>query len=336
MRYDAGMKVFLCCALVGGITSPVLADDVVTSAGDLLKLWPEGIQLTVGAPNLQPAVVLANQVLAKRAFGREAAMSLKFKVIEHQAQGLYGHAIAAQAERTECGPVTVVCTVYFTPDQLETLATRDLRVTAQEFHGVIAKAEIVQADDLLMYVDIVAARAGEVVRKPQVPSGPAKVKVISAVYGGGKHQADVTERMRKYVEQDKKAFWVTPGGLGADPTPGWNKTLTVVFTKDGVRRLQARTETEYALPESFYMPQDAKELAQWLTGTRWTVDRDFIFLPGGLFLAAGQVAWWRALSDSRIEITWTPAIKLECQFDYVWGSFTEQGGNNTKFTRVKE
>lgn len=141
------MKAFLCSALVGWISTSVLAEDVVTSAGDLVKLWPDGIQLTVGAPNVQPAVVLANQLLARKAFGREAAMSLKFKTMEHQAQGLYGHAIAAQAEQTKSGPVTVVCTVYFAPDQLETLATRDLAETAQEFHGVIAKAEVVQADD---------------------------------------------------------------------------------------------------------------------------------------------------------------------------------------------
>ena len=75
--------------------------------------------------------------------------------------------------------MTVVCTVYFAPDQLEALATRDLTATAQEFHGVIAKAEIVQADDLLMYVDIVAARAGEVVRKPQPAGGPAKSRAKS-------------------------------------------------------------------------------------------------------------------------------------------------------------
>lgn len=161
------------------------------------------------------------------------------------------------------------------------------------------------------------------------------MKVISAVYGGGKHQADVTERVRKHVEQDKKAFWVTPGDLGADPTPGWNKTLTVVFTKDGVRRLQARTETEHALPESFHMPQDAKELETWLLGTHWKADREFIFLPEGLFLTAGQVARWRALSDSKIEIDWLIGIKLECQFDFVWGSFTVHGGLNTKFTRVQ-
>ncbi len=330
------MKTFLCSAFVGLISSAVLAEEVVTSAKDLVKFWPDGIQLSTSAPNVQPAVVLANQVLAKTAFGREAAMSLKFKMVEDQAQGLYGHVIAAQAESVDLGAVTVVCTVYFAPDQLQTLATRDLAAGALDFHGVIAKAEIVHAEGLRMVLDIVAARVGEMVRKPRPERGPAKVKVISAVYGGGKHQADVTERVRKHVEQDKKTFAVTPGDLGADPTPGWNKTLTVVYNKDGVRRLQARTETEHVLPESFYMPQDAKELEQWLIGTRWTVDRDFIFLPGGLFLAAGQVAWWRALGDSRIEITWHTGIKLECQFDYVWGSFTEQGGLNTTFKRVKE
>ena len=332
------MKAILCAALVCCLSPFSLAENALTSADDLLKLLPKGIQLTTEAPNLQPAVVLANKVLAKKAFGREAMMSLRFKVIEHQSNGIYGEAIAAQAERTESGAITVVCTVYFAPDELETLATRDLEEVALPFHGVIAKAEIVASDKsagVLLYVDVVAAHSGEIAHKPKPKRGPAKVKIISAVYGGGKHQADVTERVRTYVERDKKAFWVTPGGLGADPTPGWNKTLTVVFTKDGVRRLQARTETEYALPESFYMPQDAKELETWLPGTRWKGgERVFVFLPQGLFLTAGQVAHWRVLDSNRIEIDWLIGIKLECPFDFVWGSFTEAGGNNTKFTRV--
>lgn len=330
------MKKFICWVLCGWAWASALAgaESVFTSADDLLKKCPEGIQLVGGAPNVQPAVVLANQVLAKEAFGRQAAMSLKFSTVDHQEQGLYGHAIAASAERSKSGAVTVVCTVYFAPDQLERLATVDLAEAKLGFQGVIAKAEIVRGAELTLYLDIVAARVGEKGRKVMRPSRPVRVKVISAVYGGGKHQADVTERVREFVEKDKAAFWVSPGDLGADPTPGWNKTLTVVYTKDGVRRLQARTESERVLIESFSMPQDAKELEAWLIGSHWRADREFLFLPEGLFITAGQVARWRALSDSRIEITWTPDVKLECQFDYVWGSFTEEGGLNTLFTRV--
>jgi hypothetical protein len=328
------MKTILCAALVFLMTNSGWAEDFVIAPSDLLKVLPAGLQLTKGAPNLQPAIVLANEVLVKKAFGREVQMNLKFTTLEHQAQGLYGKCIAAQAEHATFGPVTIVPTVYFSPDQLEALATRDLAEGPLTFHGYIAKAEISQREDLKMHLDIVVARVGELAPKSKAKAGPTTVKVISAVYGSGKYQVDVTERVRKYVEQDKKPFWVNPADLGADPTPGWGKTLTVVYTKDGVRRLQARTETEYVLPESFSMPQDKEELEQWLIGTRWNAGREFIFLPEGLFLTAGQTARWRVLSDSRIEIDWLIGIKLECPFDYVWGSFTEQGGNNTKFTRV--
>ncbi|WP_193214276.1 protein kinase domain-containing protein [Luteolibacter marinus] len=62
------------------------------------------------------------------------------------------------------------------------------------------------------------------------------IKVISATYGTGGKDADVTARVAKLVEEDQRDFHVTPRDLGADPNPGWNKGLTIVFEIDGKKR----------------------------------------------------------------------------------------------------
>ncbi len=99
------MKTILCAAMVCLMTNSGWAEDFVIAPSDLLKVLPAGLQLSKGAPNLQPAIVLANEVLVKKAFGREVQMNLKFTTLEHQAQGLYGKCIAAQAEHTTFGPL---------------------------------------------------------------------------------------------------------------------------------------------------------------------------------------------------------------------------------------
>ncbi len=43
--------------------------------------------------------------------------------------------------------------------------------------------------------------------------------------------------------------------------------------KDGVSREVRRYENEHVLPESFYGPQDAPELAKWLPDSRWRAEQ---------------------------------------------------------------
>jgi len=55
------------------------------------------------------------------------------------------------------------------------------------------------------------------------------VSVISATYGSGTTYADVTDRVDELLGQPHAGFYVHPKALGSDPTPGWNKTLIVVY-----------------------------------------------------------------------------------------------------------
>jgi len=149
------------------------------------------------------------------------------------------------------------------------------------------------------------------------------VQVLVATYGTGGKNADVTEKVARFVE-DKKRFSANPVDLGTDPNPGWNKSLHLVYIKDGVRREQRWNENGTVLPETLYGPQDAGELTRWLEGTRWTGSNGEIqFHPSGL-LAGPKLsgdAQWKAVDSRKIRLTWANEESKDYDFDYVWSNF---------------
>lgn len=68
------------------------------------------------------------------------------------------------------------------------------------------------------------------------PTAAAKLLVISAVYGSGQRFTDVTYRVNDLLRDPEIVFWAKPRWLGADPTPGWNKVLVIVYERDGRRQ----------------------------------------------------------------------------------------------------
>ncbi|MDB4434110.1 S1C family serine protease [Akkermansiaceae bacterium] len=60
-----------------------------------------------------------------------------------------------------------------------------------------------------------------------------RLKVVKAMFGGGRKFADVTERVRDFVEKQKADFYVTSKSLKKDPTPGWKKELRLTIEIDG-------------------------------------------------------------------------------------------------------
>jgi hypothetical protein len=66
-------------------------------------------------------------------------------------------------------------------------------------------------------------------------SPSAGVLIVSATYGSGTHFADVTERVDELIHQPDVEFFARPEWLHADPTPGWNKALTIVYEFKGRR-----------------------------------------------------------------------------------------------------
>ena len=160
------------------------------------------------------------------------------------------------------------------------------------------------------------------------------VQILYAMYGSGDKNADVTLRVKEFVETKKEWFAVTPTSLGIDPIPYWNKSLWIAYVNDGVRREVRRYENEHVLPESFYGPQDAPELAKWLPETRWRSEK------GELQFHADHTATgygyeglpqWEALAHNKMRITWHDGRKVEYFFDYTWSSFREEGNARATF-----
>lgn len=164
------------------------------------------------------------------------------------------------------------------------------------------------------------------------------VQILYGMYGSGDKNADVTLRLKEYVETKKEWFAVTPSSLGIDPIPYWNKSLWIAYVKDGVRREVRRYENEHVLPESFYGPQDAAELTKWLPETRWRAEK------GELQFHADHTATgygfeglpqWEALANNKMRIMWADGRKAEYFFDFTWSSFREEGTEKALFHVMK-
>jgi endogenous inhibitor of DNA gyrase (YacG/DUF329 family) len=64
----------------------------------------------------------------------------------------------------------------------------------------------------------------------------SNIQIISAVYGSGANFADVSHQVGNLVHQ-KSEFNAQPDWLKADPSPGWNKTLVIVYEVRGQRHI---------------------------------------------------------------------------------------------------
>ena len=170
---------------------------------------------------------------------------------------------------------------------------------------------------------------------PEPPMITAKrwpVQILSATYGTGGKNADVTAKVRDYVESRRVTFSANPVALGADPNPGWNKSLHIVYMKAGVRREQRRNENETILPESFFGPQDAAELKAWLAETRWIgAEPDIQFHADQTFTSPGSTKsfQWEALTARKVRLLFGEDRKVDFVFDYTWSNFSDpaQGSN---------
>jgi hypothetical protein len=88
-----------------------------------------------------------------------------------------------------------------------------------------------------------ATPPSKTVQAPQVTaSASADLLIISATYGSGVSFADVTYRVNDLLRQPGVRFFARPEWLGADPTPGWNKALVIVYERKGQRHTFATGE----------------------------------------------------------------------------------------------
>jgi len=69
------------------------------------------------------------------------------------------------------------------------------------------------------------------------PTPAADLLVISATYGSGTNYSDVTYRVNDLLRAPDAEFFARPEWLSADPTPGWNKALVIVYEVKGHRHI---------------------------------------------------------------------------------------------------
>jgi hypothetical protein len=88
---------------------------------------------------------------------------------------------------------------------------------------------------------------------PHSMSGPqiAILVILSATYGSGRRHVDVTARVKYHVEQERHAFSANPRDLGTDPTPGWNKQLTIIYQLNGKELRKSWGENSRIEPSVF-------------------------------------------------------------------------------------
>lgn len=178
--------------------------------------------------------------------------------------------------------------------------------------------------------------ARETVREMIRPGEPA-VKILSASYGTGGKYADVTERVKHYVEVKRETFWANRETLKSDPNPGWNKSVTVKYLKDGVKRERSWGRNEPLRVEDFYGPQDKEELARWLVGTKWKADLQVYFKESKTFnvLSSLTTGTWMVSQPRKVTMVWSEGEVVEGVFDPTWTSFEEQSGKKRTFRKMR-
>jgi hypothetical protein len=101
------------------------------------------------------------------------------------------------------------------------------------------------AGDLKAWVDLVGDFA------TQKAAARPELVILSATYGSGRRHVDVTARVKYHVEQERHAFSANPRDLGTDPTPGWNKQLTIIYQLNGKELRKSWGENSRIEPSVF-------------------------------------------------------------------------------------
>jgi hypothetical protein len=100
-----------------------------------------------------------------------------------------------------------------------------------------ARSQSAQAAALQARVDQLSAESAERERFQSALLQAEGLRIISAVYGSGGNVAEVTHRVSDLLRATNAEFYTHPGSLGADPAPGWNKQLTIIYEFQGRRHL---------------------------------------------------------------------------------------------------
>lgn len=176
---------------------------------------------------------VANGILKRKLVdaGRHGVFTIKAEGVED-----WGHLVLwSHLSSDEGYPIRFFSGKFIGPNALRHLATirKGDRVRVEGRFVTVKFENLWGTESLSICCDDCTLTKLEPGSAPPSEPTPHEVSIISAVYGSGDHFADVTDRLKELLEERGARPSAKPNWLGADPTPGWNKALVVVYEIEG-------------------------------------------------------------------------------------------------------
>ncbi|HSA93680.1 MAG TPA: DUF3011 domain-containing protein [Terriglobales bacterium] len=129
---------------------------------------------------------------------------------------------------------------------------------------------------------------GDYLRLPDSYQG--SLQILRGTYGAGNRTMDVTDRLRRQIQNGQLNLQVTNNAMGGDPAEGQNKTLTVQHSFNGRTGQVVINESDY-----LYLPvQNATSTSQYIRCESGNNERRYCRID-----SRGGVRLSRQLSDAR-------------------------------------
>ena len=201
---------------------------------DVLGIIPKELEPQDARHWSQAQREVANGILKKKLV--EGRRTAAFRLRAEQVEGWPGLTLWANFPADEGYPIRFFLGRYKNADHPAKLAA------LHEGDSVLVEGvfDHVAFEDLWGGPSLsICLREGSFTKLASVHPAPAKVDltVLSAVYGSGDQFADVTDRVKMTLEEAGTQFYANPLWLAADPTPGWNKALVIVYLHDHKRKI---------------------------------------------------------------------------------------------------
>jgi hypothetical protein len=203
---------------------------------DVLAVLPATVNLSQAHHWSQAEKNAANSILKAQLVDTERRATMRFKVhgVSHW------KTLTVWAHRPEDEPYAIRVFVgewkdpNFLP-KLATLKPGDLI----EMRGVLSKVlfeDLWNTDSLSICMKDGSFTKLQADGQPAPAPSKIDLNIVSASYGAAGKSANVIERVQALLGEPGAVFTAEPHWLGADPKPGTNKTLTLVYTFDGEQR----------------------------------------------------------------------------------------------------
>jgi hypothetical protein len=214
----------------------VVVPEPVHTYHDVLAVLPETLNLSQAHHWTQAEKDEANSILKAKLVDTERRATMRFKV--HGVSHWKNLTVWAHLPEDEPYAIRVFVGEWKDPNFLPKLATLKPGDFI-EMRGVLSKVlfeDLWNTDSLSICMKEGSFTKLQADGQPAPAPSKIDLNIVSASYGAGGKSANVIERVQALLAEPGAAFTAEPHWLGADPKPGTNKTLKLVYTFDGEQR----------------------------------------------------------------------------------------------------